>query len=103
MNMALTTSREIQLHLKRNASHLWKRANQYRQATNEELQQLIAQAFVLNVAYQVNQNYVALVADTVTYIHPGSVLFRQKELPQVKKKKCFMNWLTSCIWVIFFV
>ena len=83
MNMACSTAQEIELHLKRNAAHVWKKENQSRQATNEEVQQLIAQAFVLNVAYRVNKNYVALRADVMTYVHPGSVFFRGKELPQV--------------------
>lgn len=83
MNMAMSTSHEIQLHLKRSAAINWKKTNQDRQATEEELQKLIAQAFVLNVAYQVNKNYVALRADTMTYVHPGSVFFRHKEPPQV--------------------
>ena len=50
----------------------------------EELQHLISQAFILNVVYQVNKNYVALRADTMTYDHPGAVFFRHKELSQVK-------------------
>ena len=83
MNMACSTAQEIELHLKRNAAHVWKKENQNRQATDEEVQQLIAQAFVLNVAYRVNKNYVALRADVMTYVHPGSVFFRGKELPQV--------------------
>ena len=91
MNMALSTSQEIQLHLRRNASHMWKRANQDRQATDEELLQLIAQAFILNVAYQVNKNYVALRADTMTYVHPGSVFFRHKEPPQVNSILSFSD------------
>lgn len=83
MNMAFSTAQEIELHLKRNASHIWKKDNQNRQPTEEEVQKLIAQAFVLNVAYKVNKNYVALRADVITYVHPGSVFFRGKELPQV--------------------
>ncbi|XP_059353084.1 uncharacterized protein LOC130692190 [Daphnia carinata] len=83
MNMASSTSEEIQLHLLRNARQIWRKANQDRKATDEELQQLIAQAFILNVAYRVNRNYVGLRADTMTYIHPGSVFFDEKELPQV--------------------
>lgn len=83
MSMAWSTAQEIELHLTRNARHIWRRSNQDREATHEELQQLIAQAFVLNVAYKVNKNYVALRADVMTYIHPGSVFFREKELPQV--------------------
>lgn len=83
MTMALSTSEEIQLHLQRNARQIWRKTNQDRKATDEELQQLIAQAFILNVAYRVNRNFVALRANTMTYIHPGSVFFGEKELPQV--------------------
>lgn len=84
MSMVWSTAQEIELHLKRNAFHIWRGGNsQDREATHEELQQLIAQAFVLNVAFQVHKNYVALRADVMTYIHPGSVFFREKQLPQV--------------------
>ena len=95
MNMACSTAQEIELHLKRNAAHVWKKENQSRQATNEEVQQLIAQAFVLNVAYRVNKNYVALRADVMTYVHPGSVFFRGKELPQVNNAIIFKCMLIS--------
>lgn len=83
MSMALATSQEIQLHLKKNAQQIWRKANQDRKATEEELQQLIAQAFILNVAYRVNRNFMALRANTMTYIHPGSVFIGEKEPPQV--------------------
>lgn len=87
--MALSTAQEIEINLKRNAMHVWRRHDQSKEANNEELQQLIAQAFVLNVAYKVNKNYVALRADTMTYVHPGSVFFREVELAQVKHSYSF--------------
>lgn len=83
MNMAWSTAQEIETSLQRNAMHIWRRNDQSREATDEEMQQLIAQAFVLNVAYQANKNYVALRANTMTYVHPGSVFFRGTELAQV--------------------
>lgn len=101
MTMALSTSEEIQLHLQRNALQIWRKTNQDRKATDEELQQLIAQAFILNVAYRVNRNFVALRANTMTYIHPGSVFFGEKELPKVityqsilRTSKTFASQLT---------
>lgn len=83
MNMALTTAQEIEQHLTRDASHIWMKTDQRREPTSEELQQIIAQAFVLNVAYRVSKNYMALRAGTMTYIHPGSVFFSGKDLPKV--------------------
>ena len=83
--MALTTSKEIETYMLRGASHLWKKCQkQNLEATNQDLQQLTAQAFLLNVAHLVNKNYIALRADVLTYVHPGSTFFRDKEMPKVQ-------------------
>jgi len=84
MNMVLTTAREIETYMLRGASYLWKKCQlQNLEATNHDLQQLAAQAFLLNVALLVNKNYIALRADVLTYVHPGSIFFRDKEMPKV--------------------
>jgi hypothetical protein len=53
------------------------------EASNQDLQQLTAQAFLLNVAHLVNKNYIALRAYVLTYVHPGAAFFREKEMPKV--------------------
>ena len=84
MNMAQSTAEEIETYLQRGAAHLWRRiGTQNRVPTEQDLQQLVAQAFVLNVAFLINKNYLALRSDVMTYIHPGSVFFRDVELPKV--------------------
>jgi len=84
LNMAQSTAVEIKSYLQRGAARLWRETgNQNREPTDQDLQQLVAQAFVLNVAFLVNKNYVALRSDVMTYIHPGSVFFRGIELPKV--------------------
>ena len=69
--MAWKTSLEIQFHLKRNTFHMLGKTYQNREATDDDLQKLVAQVFVLNVAYRDNKNYVALTGDSVTHVHPG--------------------------------
>ena len=85
MNMAKTTRNEICCVLER--SPVWKKsANQNAVIEkDEDIGRLVAQAFVLNVAVQVDRMYLALRADVLTWIHPGSNFFALKstELPQV--------------------
>jgi len=84
MNTVLSTAKEIEAYMLRGASYLWKKCpKQNSKATNQDLQQLAAQAFLLNVAFLVNKNYIALRADVLTYIHPGSIFFREREMPKV--------------------
>ena len=84
MNTVLSTAREIETYMLRGASYLWKKCPQQNsKTTDQDLQQLAAQAYLLNVAFLANKKYIALRADVLTYVHPGSIFFRDKEMPTV--------------------
>lgn len=86
MNMASSTAKEIEQFLQRGATPVWKKAErQDLVASERDLQQLIAQAFVLNVAFLVNRNYIALKSEVMTYVHPGSKFFKGVDLPKVRR------------------
>lgn len=84
LGMVLSTVKEIEDTLSKSAPLLW-RDGQTREATADDIRQLIAHALMLNVALKVNKNYVALRSNVTSYIHPSSSFFSKKdELPDVR-------------------